>query len=1070
MVAPFKTKSLLDGLLAEPAASLGVAPRHITNVVISGSAGSDTLTGGSGDDVLYGLGGNDTLRGGAGVDQLYGGAGDDLIFADVNDTVSGGDGYDRVVLTSTGTGGVILSAAKLASWSGIEQVGGTEQDDFINATSRLAAITLIGAGGNDLLVGGDGNDILAGGTGADTLRGGQGNDSLRGGDGADTFDAGAGDDVIWVADNDAHVAGGAGYDTVQLAPVVAPISFVFSGFSAGPITGWTGVEQIVGTIGQDYVEWNGASGIRIDGGDGEDRLVGGAGNDTISGGARTDWISGGAGDDLLFVDVDDYVYVDGGDGYDRVQLMLDVDGSGYDGGAGTVGDWRGVEEISGTVRGDYIFAWGNKFGLKIFAGAGDDIVEAGNGNDTINGGAGNDKLVGNLGNDVLIGGDGADQLIGYKGDDTFYVDAADTLVDGGAGYDRVYFTDTGGYLVATGWSGIEEAIGTAASEIIDMRGMGNGVFVRAGAGDDTVYGDVTDDKIALSGGNDTLFGGDGIDTAVFRGNVADYRFEDSPDVLHVFDLRIDANGVSPDGNDELWGFELFQFADGTFTYAELPFNRDQTLIGTAAAETLTGGHGNDTISGLGGADMLIGKDGNDTFYADALDSIDAGDGYDRVFLIGDTGFVHGGSVWQTWTGIEEVTGTAQADVINLDNPYGGQAGMLIDGGAGNDDIVATHGDDTIIGGAGDERIIGSAGNDTAVFAGALSGYDFDWSDFWNSLVVYDTRGGGGLGTGPDGADTVIDVENLKFSDGTISVADLLALHSTTVTGTASADYLSAGIGNDTVLGLEGDDTLIGGGNDDVLVGGPGDDLLFDVQGHNVAVFSGASTDYGWVRNIAGDIVIWGDPADGVDTLQGITTCRFSDGDFSIASLSNWEMLPDGKFIAGTAGDDFIGSALSSSLVANSIYGFGGNDVIYTGGPEGLVRGGAGDDVIHGEATYNSLNGNAGNDWLYGGDGESWLYGEDGSDVLIRGAGDGGMAGGAGADVFRVHTSSGISNCEILDFTPGEDLIDLSGYGLTYADVVATTDVDGTTKVEAGDFVFRVWHYAPSVLTADQFIF
>ena len=64
------------------------------------------------------------------------------------------------------------------------------------------------------------------------------------------------------------------------------------------------------------------------------------------------------------------------------------------------------------------------------------------GNDTLTGGAGDDRLEGGDGNDFLIGGGGADQLLGGNGTDFLRIDAQDTLIDGGDGFDYVYLDYT----------------------------------------------------------------------------------------------------------------------------------------------------------------------------------------------------------------------------------------------------------------------------------------------------------------------------------------------------------------------------------------------------------------------------------------------------------------------------------------------------------------------------------------------------------------------------------------------------------------------------------------------------
>jgi hypothetical protein len=57
-----------------------------------------------------------------------------------------------------------------------------------------------------------------------------------------------------------------------------------------------------------------------------------------------------------------------------------------------------------------------------------------------------------------------------------------------------------------------------------------------------------------------------------------------------------------------------------------------SLVGTAAADVLRGGSGNDWIRGRGGVDRLFGGEGNDAIDAvdGARDAVSCGPGYDQV--------------------------------------------------------------------------------------------------------------------------------------------------------------------------------------------------------------------------------------------------------------------------------------------------------------------------------------------------------------------------------------------------------------------------------------------------------
>src|SRR5262245_42722119 len=84
---------------------------------------------------------------------------------------------------------------------------------------------------------------------------------------------------------------------------------------------------------------------------------------------------------------------------------------------------------------------------------------------------------------------------------------------------------------------------------------GNDVISSTGTGNDKLVG---------FGGNDTIDGGSGIDTAFYGGLRSQYQFERlSNGSLQVTDLR---NG-SPDGTDMVSNVELFQFADVTISAA-----------------------------------------------------------------------------------------------------------------------------------------------------------------------------------------------------------------------------------------------------------------------------------------------------------------------------------------------------------------------------------------------------------------------------------------------------------------------------------------------------------------------
>jgi serralysin len=97
-----------------------------------------------------------------------------------------------------------------------------------------------------------------------------------------------------------------------------------------------------------------------------------------------------------------------------------------------------------------------------------------------------------------------------------------------------------------------------------------------------------------------------------------------------------------------------------------------------------------------------------------------------------------------------------------------------------------------------------------------------------------------------------------------------------------------------------------------------------------------------------------------------------------------------------------------------------------------ATGGSGDDVLIGNAAANRLTGNAGTDTLLGRGGDDTLLGGAGNDVLNGGAGKNELIGGAGNDIFVFEDSN--AKDKIRDFDSGNDLIDLSAFGIGQRDV------------------------------------
>lgn len=461
---------------------------------------------------------------------------------------------------------------------------------------------------------------------------------------------------------------------------------------------------------------------------GNDTLNGNAGNDTLDGGRDDDTLSGGAGNDVIWGDD-----------------------------AGTKLEFHGNDRIDG--------------------GTGDDIIYGMGGNDTIDGGPGNNTVFGNEGDDRIAAGSGVESLFGGDGNDFIgsvpfgsALNQGD-VYDGGAGVDTLFYnrgphTPNNGTPLPTVVIDLQAgsiAAGGATgsvSGIENVETVGSNMLVR-GSDANNVISNVSVESDAVRGSD--LYGGGGADT-ITSGLGSDY---------------IDGGS----GNDLAYG------GDG-----------DDYLVGSLGRDHSYGGAGNDSFSANSSWGAL--QDG---------DIFDGGDGIDTFSFRRDVGFMENSYVTidlqagivQTQqgtaiiSGMEMINVTGDAYIIQggdadeqirySRDPAGSPlfwAGATIDGGGGNDLIVADSTNDKLSGGAGDDTIFAGSGEDT-VFADAGNDvYHGNWGDTSGDgridTVIYDGMQADylvqstGLGswivtdlrTGD--IDQLTDFQRLTFDDGTIS--------------------------------------------------------------------------------------------------------------------------------------------------------------------------------------------------------------------------------------------------------------------------------------------------------------
>lgn len=240
---------------------------------------------------------------------------------------------------------------------------------------------------------------------------------------------------------------------------------------------------------------------------------------------------------------------------------------------------------------------------------------------------------------------------------------------------------------------------------------------------------------------------------------------------------------------------------------------NDVITGGLAADFLVGGGGNDTLAGGAGNDSFIGGGGDDTITdaqgddlmifnvaTDGTDSVDLGVGSDTVNVAATAS---PGQIRLTFTSSE--VGNASAK----------DSGAMANQDAGLS--VRLQAEDGLDGLAG---TVSRFDDEGITFVSTTAGVTFDVRDLVSGTARGDQFSVVKLGTSAD--DTIV---------GNAGVANYInaGMGNDTVTGDTSADFLVGGAGNDKLNGGAGNDSFIGGAGTDVFVfaATPGNDTVID---------------------------------------------------------------------------------------------------------------------------------------------------------------------------------------------------------------------------------------------------
>lgn len=908
----FDTVLGVDFLDLVDGSTSGVIVLEDGQVSVSGSSGNDLISGNALGNILSGLAGDDVFTPGKGNDEIDGGTGTDLVIFDASlaEFTFSFHGDGRFVIEHTNPlagqpnfGTNIMDNVEHYLFS--DTVGGPVTESFLASADNIplgTTGTYNGTSGDDFILGNSEANSINGLGGNDFINGGAGNDELLGGDGDDVIAGGGGFDII---------NGGNGFDTASYAGLAAATNIVL--LPANQRAGLTLPTTFIGNL---------VSIERVVGSDAGDQIYGSFDDDTLDGARGNDILRGLEGDDILLGGDDD----------------------------------------------DFLFG---------------DL-----GNDTLDGGSGDDFLTSGYGNDTLIGGSGFDTLfyggsvipaalntvitqINYRAEAAQFAGLPDYIIYDGASQTIEQY-DAAALLVGTdNIDGIERIYGgngnnifTGSSQIAEslIGGDGNDIIRGNGAinGTDEFFASSGDDTIYLSGiGNERGNGGGGTNLIIYENSgelIQDYTLSitrtSGTDTLDFsssqYALTNESGEFDTLGTDIL-SFDVLSDISVTMTIAGI-----ETIIGTALADIVYfargesgviedtqvfyAGAGDDLVQAHNepGGMTLYGEEGNDTL------------------IIGDSGgFVYGGA------------GNDRIFAQNFDDS-GFTAPLTLDGGDGDDILVASGGINTLIGGDGIDTVSYSR----------VRGADIHLGDPNYASQTTET----------DQAHSLTGIENLVGSFTT-----------DTLRGSDVSNGIMGREGNDFIEGFDGDDFLFGGDGNDQIYGGDGDDLIS--FGESAVTPNSSDTDFA-------------DGGTGNDTLTFEYLAELR-SDIPGLFVSQFNTGYDGSVVAdigaGTSTFDVrLGTGVMSGTFTNieNIIGTFGDDVLRGASTNNSLYGGLGDDLIIGLG---------GADNLTGGDGDDRVAGGDGNDVIIAGRGSDQVYGGRGEDTL---VASGADQGVVIDLALG----------------------------------------------------
>lgn len=596
---------------------------------------------------------------------------------------------------------------------------------------------------------------------------------------------------------------------------------------------------------------------------------------------------------------------------------------------------------------------------------------------------------------VYNGGTGNDTYGGTADADTIFGNGGNDNLNGNVGDDSV--NGGIGNDVVQGWFGNDTLVGGDGADTL-LGYDGNDLLIAEGTGADLMSGGLGDDTFNLGAVTDltgwVIDGGGDTDTV----NLGTSLWLGSTTLPFAGIERLNVNGYVLYGTVGADFYDFSGITIGGYRLMLLTTDGNDTVIGPNTlmpyAHYIDAGVGNDSVAGGLNADEMYGRDGNDT--------LRGGGGNDSLF------------------------GGDDSDTTTDD---------VLDGGDGNDTISGgMFGSDVSFGGAGDDTIYTGLGINVA---DGESGIDTLDTTAWDEAYAIDLVTGATNYAG----ESYLNFEHLITGDG-----------NDTLVGSASANRIQSGVGNDSIDGGSGNDTLDGGAGNDTLNGGGAGDSLIGGAGIDSMVGGGGNDNY--------TVTETGDLA--VETSTLATEIDIVKSAVAYTLGANLENLT----LTGSALIDGTGNALNNVLngngYANTLKGSGGNDALNGAGGADALYGGLGNDTLSGGGGLDTLKGEAGLDsYLFdtapntatNADTVTGFLAADDTFLMENGVYTalGAATGPLAAAKFRTGTAALDADDRIVyDAATGQLLYDADGNGAGSAVLFAR--VSAGTAITAADFV------------------